>query len=66
VRLVFLVPVITASVAQVMNGKQSKKLVAHARLVGLARGAIASRVAEPLRQLGITPAAQVIFNGYHH
>ena len=43
-----------------MNGKQSKKLVAHARLGGLARGAIASRVAEPLRQLGITPAAQVI------
>ena len=43
-----------------MNGKQSKKLVIHVRLVGLARGAIASRVAEPLRQLGIMPAAQVI------
>ena len=43
-----------------MNGKQSKKLVAHARLVGLARGAIASRVAEPLRQPGIAPAAQGI------
>ncbi len=60
VRLVFLVPVITASVAQVMNGKQSKKLVAHVRLGGLARVVIALRVAEPLRQLGITPAAQVI------
>ena len=46
-----------------MNGKQSKKLGVHARLVGLARGAIDSRVAEPLRQLGITPAAQVIFDG---
>ncbi len=46
-----------------MNGKQSKKLVAHVRLGGLARGAIASRVAEPLRQLGITPAAQGIFDG---
>ena len=43
-----------------MNGKQSKKLVIHVRLVGLARGAIASRVAEPLRQQGITPAAQGI------
>ncbi len=41
VRLFFLVPVITASVAQVMNGKQSKKLVVHARLVGLAPAAIA-------------------------
>jgi hypothetical protein len=49
-----------------MNGKQFKKLVAHVRLVGLARGAIASRVAKPFRQLGITPAAQVIFDGYHH
>jgi len=41
-------------------------LVAHAHLGGLARGAIASRVAEPPRQLGITPAAQVIFDGHHH
>jgi hypothetical protein len=41
VRLVFLVPVTTASVAQVMNGKQSEKLVIHARLVGLAPAAIA-------------------------
>ncbi len=49
-----------------MNGKQSKKLEAHARLVGLARGTIALRVAEPLCQLGITPAAQVVFDGYHH
>jgi len=49
-----------------MKGKQSKKLEAHAHLVGLARGVIASRVAEPLRQLGITPAAQVVFDGYHH
>ncbi len=49
-----------------MNGKQSKKLVIHVRLVGLARGAIALRVAEPLCQLGITPAAQVILNGHHH
>ena len=49
-----------------MNGKQSKKLVAHARLGGLARGAIALRVAEPLRQLGITSAAQLIVNGHHN